>query len=59
MDLAMEMEIEKPVVHTEKCSKDAARKLAGFISQHGIKRLKVAGQGHPGILRYMAFCNGY
>ena len=41
MDLAIEM--GKPVAHIDKCSKDAAPELAGFISQHGIKRLNVAG----------------
>ena len=43
MEFAMAMEMEKPVVHTEKCSPDAAQELAGFISQHCIKRLNVAG----------------
>ncbi len=46
MDLAMEM--GKPAIHIEKGSRDAAQRLAGFISKHGIKRLNVAGPRSSG-----------
>ncbi len=54
MELAKEM--GKPVAHIEKGCPDAARKLAGFISQHGIKRLNVAGpraSGDPEIYGFV------